>query len=143
MSRGLNILVVEDNEDDLFLMQQAFKKAGVSSRIQVARDGLEALEYLNPKESSEEAETNPLPDLVLLDVNMPRMNGFEVLDWIRRDERCSRLIVYMLTASSRDLDIQRAYDLGANSYIVKTSRFDDLVSFVKTLHEWHRFVCRS
>ncbi|HEU5124173.1 MAG TPA: response regulator [Verrucomicrobiae bacterium] len=142
MSFGLNILLADDNEDDVFLVKEAFKKAGVSSRIEIVRDGLEAVAYLEGKEPFSERATHPLPDVLLLDVNMPGMNGFEVLEWIRRDAPCKRLIVHMLTASSRPSDVERAYDFGANSYIVKTSRFQELVQFVKTLHEWHRFVSR-
>ncbi|HEY9510153.1 MAG TPA: response regulator [Verrucomicrobiae bacterium] len=142
MSFGLNILLAEDNEDDVFLVKEAFKKAGVSSRVQIVRDGLEAVAYLEGKNQFSARETHPIPDVLLLDVNMPGMNGFEVLEWIRRDAACSHLIVHMLTASSRPSDVEHAYDLGANSYLVKTSRFEDLVQLVKTLHEWHRFVAR-
>jgi DNA-binding response OmpR family regulator len=70
---------------------------------------------------------------------MPRMNGFEVLEWARQDDQCRRLVVHVLTASPREADVQRAYELGANSYVIKPSRVDELVALVKALHQWHHF----
>jgi CheY-like chemotaxis protein len=81
----------------------------------------------------------PFPDVLLLDLNMPRMNGFEVLEWVRKTGECSRLVVYVLSASSRQADVQKAYDLRANSYIVKPSRMEELTGFVAALHQWHGF----
>jgi CheY-like chemotaxis protein len=137
---SFNILVAEDNADDLFLLQEAFKRAGVHSGLQAVSDGVEALAYLKGEGVFMDRATHPFPDLLLLDINMPRMNGFEVLEWIRGDAQCNRLIVHVLTASSRELDIRRAYDLHANSYIVKPTRLDELVGFVTALGQWHRFI---
>jgi CheY-like chemotaxis protein len=140
MNRAFNILAVEDNADDLFLLREAFKRAAVTSQLNAVSDGIEALAYLSGREGFTDRMAHPFPDILLLDINMPRMNGFEVLEWIRQDAGCSRLVVHVLTASSRQLDVQRAYDLGANSYVVKPSRLDELAAFVKALHEWHRFI---
>ena len=139
MNDALNILLAEDNPDDVFLLQQAFKKAGVSSRLHLATDGMDALAYLKGEGAHSDRAAYPFPDVVLLDLNMPRMNGFELLEWVRRDPHCSNLIVHVMTASSRDADVQRAYNLRANSYVVKPSRVDELVAFVTALHQWHRF----
>jgi CheY-like chemotaxis protein len=140
MNHGVNILVAEDNPDDVFLLRHAFKKAGASSNLHSVNDGMEALAYLKGQDRFSDRKANPFPDLLLLDINMPRMNGLEVLEWIRGNPQCSRLIVYMLTASSRESDVQRAHDLRANAYIVKPTRLDDLVTFVKVLHEWQAFL---
>jgi CheY-like chemotaxis protein len=140
MTQIANILLVEDLEDDVFLMRQAFKKAEVRSRLEVAHDGLEAQEYLKGMGKYEDRVRFPFPDVVLLDLNMPRMNGFELLEWMRQDECCSRLVVYVLTSSARDEDVDRSYDLRANAYVLKPSRMGELVAFVRTLHEWHMFV---
>ena len=137
----LNILVAEDNPDDMFLLQQAFNKAKVSHRLHVVRDGVEALAYLKGEDGYADRNQYPFPDVLLLDLNMPRMNGFEVLEWARQDALCSRLVVHVLTASSRTLDVQRAYDLGANSYLLKPSRVDELMALATALDRWHHFVC--
>jgi CheY-like chemotaxis protein len=141
MSIALIILVADDNEDDAFLLQEAFKKAGVANRLLVVGDGLEAVAYLKGDGVYSDRAAHPYPDVLLLDLNMPRMNGFEVLEWLRKDSQCRRLVVHVLTASCRDEDVRRAYDLHANSYVMKPTRVDELVAFAATLHQWHRFTC--
>jgi CheY-like chemotaxis protein len=136
----LNLLIAEDNADDVFFLEQALKKGSVNYRLNSVCDGLEALAYLNGEGSFADREAHPFPDILLLDLNMPGMNGFEVLEWLRKDSRCTRLVVHVLSASSRDLDIQRAYELHANSYVVKPSRVDELAAFVRALGEWHKFL---
>jgi CheY-like chemotaxis protein len=138
--RRLEILLVEDNRDDVFFFENAFKKAGANGRLKAVADGKEALAYLTSEGIYSDRVNYPFPDVVLLDLNMPRMNGFEVLEWIRRDRNCGRLIVHVLTSSCREADVQRAYDLHANGYVVKPSRLEQLVAFVTALQEWHRFV---
>jgi len=136
-----NILLAEDNQDDVLLVREAFRKAGVSSRLHVVTDGAEAVAYLKGEGAYGDRLGFPFPDLLLLDLNMPRMNGFEVLEWLRQQPSLCRLIVHVLTASSRDADVDRVYELHANSYVIKPSRVDELVAFVAALHVWHRFVC--
>ena len=135
------ILIAEDNEDDVFLLQEAFRKAGVASHLHVVTDGAEALSYLKNEGVYSDASKFPFPDLLLLDLNMPRVNGFEVLEWLRQQPTLGRLMVHVLTASCREEDVKRAYDLRANSFVVKPSRVDELVAFVTALHTWHRLVC--
>ena len=139
VNRALNILLAEDNEDDVFLLREAFKRAGVGTPLHRVANGLETQAYLKGEGAYADRTTYPVPDIVLLDLNMPRMNGFEVLEWVRRDAQWSRLVVHVLTASPRETDIQRAYGLAANSYVVKPTRIDELVAFVTALHQWHRF----
>jgi len=135
----MNILVVDDSANDVFLLEQAFRKAAATSRLQAAADGIEARAYLKGEGQFSDRAIHPFPDLLLLDLNMPRMNGFEFLEWLRQDAEYSQLVTYVLSASARDGDVQRAYELGANSYVVKPSRMDELVSFVAAMHQWHRF----
>jgi CheY-like chemotaxis protein len=139
LNPSLNILVAEDNSDDLFLLRQAFKKAGVAHSLHEVPDGLEALAYLKGEAAFADRGLYPIPDVLLLDLNMPRMNGFEVLQWVRQDRHWKRLVVHVLTASARQADVARASELGANSYILKPSRVDELVGFVNAFHQWHRF----
>ena len=141
MKTHFKILVAEDNPDDLLLLEQAVKKAGVAMSLHPVSDGYDTLSYLKGEGLYGDRVTYPWPDILLLDLNMPRVNGFEVLEWVRRQSQCSRLIIHVFTASSRDDDVRRAYDLWANSYVVKPSRLDELVALVSALHAWHRFVC--
>jgi CheY-like chemotaxis protein len=141
MHAAFDILVAEDNEDDVLLLQEAFRKAGATSRLHVVVDGAEALSYLKNEGAYSDTSKCPFPDLMLLDLNMPRVNGFEVLEWLRQQPRFGRLMVHVLTASSREEDVKRAYDLGANGFVVKPSRVDELVAFASALHTWHRLVC--
>jgi CheY-like chemotaxis protein len=136
---SLSILVAEDNEDDLFLLKEAFKKAGVAKPFQVVSDGLEVVAYLQGEGIYADRKLHPFPDLLLLDLNMPCRNGFEVLEWIRSSPHCSRLMVHVITASIRQADVNRVYELRANSYIVKPTRLDELAAFVAALHSWHRY----
>ncbi len=139
MVSSLNILLAEDNEDEVFLLQQAIKKAKVAICLHIVKDGLEAQSYLKGDGAYANREQYPFPDVLLLDLNMPRMNGFEVLKWIRGDKQCRGLVVHVLTASARETDVDRAHELGANSYIIKPARVEELVAFVAALYQWHRF----
>lgn len=141
MPKALNILVAEDNTDDVTLLRHAFKRAGLTHQLQVVSDGSEALEYLNGENAYADRSQHPFPDILLLDLNMPRMNGFEVLEQLRQNPRYKLLVIHVLTASSRDADVRRVYNLGANSYVLKPSRVDELVAFSNALDEWHQFVC--
>jgi len=140
MTRPTEVLLAEDNADDVFLLREAFRKAALACELHVVTDGLEALEYLKGQGAFADRAAHPFPDLLLLDLNMPRMNGFEVLEWIRHDPFCKRMAVHVLSASAWQADIERASDLCANSYVVKPTRLDELVAFVTALHNWHRFV---
>jgi CheY-like chemotaxis protein len=140
LNNTLNVLLAEDREDDVFLMQRAFTKSGVTSHLNVVRDGAEALAYLKGEGAFADRSKFPLPDILLLDVNMPGVDGFEVLAWVRKEPKLSRLMVHILSSSNRDGDVQRAYDLRANSYIVKPTSVDDLIAFVSAFHAMHRFV---
>jgi len=126
------ILHVEDNPDDVMLMNLAFNRAGISARLHVVSDGDEAITALEQSSLNGGA-----PVCVLLDVKLPRVSGLEVLAWIREQPRLRRLPVILLTSSSQTSDINRAYDLGANSFLVKPPDLDSLTQLVKTVaHYW-------
>jgi CheY-like chemotaxis protein len=113
------ILLVEDDPDDVFFMEQAFKKNGESDALRVVRDGEEAVSYLQGEGAHADRSLHPMPSLILLDLKLPRKSGLEVLEWCRRHPATRRIPVIVLTASQADADINRAYELGANSYLVK------------------------
>ncbi len=126
------ILHVEDNPDDVMLMNLAFTRAGIAAKLQVVNDGDEAIAAL-----SNGVMDGVPPVCVLLDVKLPRISGLEVLEWIRKQPHLRRLPVILLTSSSQTADINRAYDLGANSFLVKPPDLDSLTQLVKTVaHYW-------
>ena len=129
-------MVVEDDPNDVLLLYRAFQKTGLKNPLQVMRDGQEAIDYLSHQGKFTSAGQFPLPALVLLDLNMPRKNGFEVLEWLRQQPALKRLSVVVFTASSEIADIERAYDLGANSYVVKPTNDDTLIAVVQQLHSY-------
>ena len=140
MSTALKILIVEDNPDDVFFFKQAMKKASADFHLHTVSDGVQAVAYLKGEAAFNDRASHPFPDVLLLDLNMPGMNGFELLEWVRSSSHSSHLIVHVMSASSRDLDIQKAYELGANSYVIKPSRIDELIRFVAALDQWHKFI---
>jgi CheY-like chemotaxis protein len=127
------ILLVEDNPKDVFLVQRAFRKAGIGTPLQVVNDGDAALHYLSGEAPYSDRTAHPLPVVVLLDLKLPRRSGAEVLVWIRQQPQLRRLPVVVLTSSREYADINRIYDLGANAYVVKPTDFEQLVSILKTL----------
>jgi CheY-like chemotaxis protein len=127
------VLLVEDNPDDVLLTRRAFAKVHSSAPLEVVVDGEEAIDYLRGAGTYADRERFPLPLLMLLDLKLPRRSGFEVLEWLRGQPGLRRLPVVVLTSSGQSPDVNRAFDLGANSYLVKPVRLDDLVNLIKTL----------
>jgi CheY-like chemotaxis protein len=121
MSSTCTILLVEDNQSDVFLVERAFQKAKVPHLLQVVEDGEQAVAYLSGAGPYSDRSRFPLPVFVLLDLKLPRQSGFEVLEWLRRQPAIRRLPVVVLTSSNHIEDIDRAYDSGANSYLVKVA----------------------
>jgi CheY-like chemotaxis protein len=128
------ILLVEDDPNDVFLLQRAFRKAGFEHPVQAVGDGEEAVAYLTGAGSYADRAQFPLPLLVLLDLKLPRKSGLEVLAWLREQPALRRLPVVVLTSSREPADVNRAYDLGANSYLVKPLGFEALLDMVKSLN---------
>jgi len=127
------ILLVEDNEEDTLLLRRAFRNAHIANRLVEVRDGQAAIQYLSGDADYADRACNPIPFLILLDLRLPKLSGFEVLAWIRDQPELAGLIIVVLTGSDRVPDITRAHDLGANYYMVKPGDFDDLVEMVKRI----------
>jgi CheY-like chemotaxis protein len=130
---SLSILVAEDDADDRVLLADAFAESGVVVMLECVTDGVELMERLGVRDAD---ATLGLPDLVLLDLNMPRMDGREALRAIREHERLRHLPVIILTTSKAELDIRVSYQLGANSYVTKPRRFDELIAVLRSLERY-------
>jgi CheY-like chemotaxis protein len=128
------VLHIEDDPNDSMLLKYACEKAHTGFELRVVRDGDEALAYLRGLDQFADREKYPLPDLILLDLKMPGLSGFDVLKWLREDEDLRGVPVIVLTSSNHEVDVQRAYALGANSYLVKPVGFDALVNVAVTIH---------
>jgi len=131
MLSGEFILLVEDDPNDVLLIQRAFQKAGLGNVLKVVRDGEQAIDYLGGRGIYAQREKFPLPFLLLLDLKMPGTDGFEVLRWVRNERNMKRLLIVVLTSSNLQADVDRAYELGANSYLVKPLEFSQMVNMIQ------------
>lgn len=130
------ILQVEDEEADIFLLQHVFQQAGLTVPVHAVSDGQMAIDYLAGTECFCDRDKYPLPCLVLLDLNLPKKNGFEVLDWLRHQPGLRRLVVIAFSASAFQKDVDRAYDLGVTCYIQKPSELELAIEMAKSLKGW-------
>jgi CheY-like chemotaxis protein len=136
MNEKQTFLLVDDSADDLDLMRIAFSKAGFTNPIQVVHNGEEAIAYLKGEGVYVNRTHYPLPAVMLLDLNMPRKSGFDVLNWIRREPAYKRISIIVLTASLRMEDVERAFDLRASAFLVKPNTLDQLSAMIRRLREW-------
>lgn len=136
------VLLIEDDPNDLFLLKRAFQKGLGTDNILTTRNGEEAIQYLkslvitesdSPQERSAEVEDAEIPSLILLDLKMPRKSGLEVLQWIQSQPLIKRIPTIVLSSSKAHVDVNRAYDLGANSYIVKPLEFQKMTEIVEMI----------
>jgi len=137
------ILLVEDDPNDVLLIQRAFQKAGLHDSLKVVRNGDQAIEYLSGEGDYGDRGRFPLPFLVLLDLKMPGTDGFEVLTWARNLPSLRRLLIVVLTSSNLQSDVDKAYELGANSYLVKPVEFDDMVNLIKRFEAYWTEINRT
>ncbi len=135
----IDILLVEDNEDDIVYVGEAFKEARLANPIHVVRDGEEALSYLRHQGKFKDSR---LPGLILLDINMPKKNGIEVLQDIKADPTLCHLPVIMLTTSERDVDITRSFSAGACSFIRKPVGFDELKIIIQQFEMYWALIAK-
>lgn len=135
--KDFTVLLVEDELNDIFLVKRAFKIAHLENPLQVVTDGEEATRYLSGEGKYADREAFPLPKLIVMDIKMPRMTGFEVLEWIKHDGKIRRIPVVIVSSSDRPQDIDRAYELGANAYMVKPMDYHAVERLFESItHYW-------
>ena len=130
------ILLVEDDENDVFFVTDALRRVGIELPIEVANDGQQAIDILAQAGNGVRQPGSPNPCFVLLDLNLPRRTGLEVLDWIRQDSSWKTLPVIVLTSSTSEMDMKQAYAQGANSYVIKPSDGTKLREFAQLLKQY-------
>lgn len=128
----IEILMIDDDEGDTFIASEALKEAKVANNFSVVHDGEEAIKFLNKEEGYEKS---PRPDLIFLDLNMPKMNGLEVLDWIKANDNLKRIPVVVLTTSDSDEDVINSYTKYANCFIKKPVNFESCADLLKSIDD--------
>jgi len=131
MSGNATILVADDDQNDVFFLRRAFQKSGLEHSVVHVSDGQEAIDYLQGEADFSDRSRFPLPSLLLLDLKMPKVDGFDVLAWLKNHAVLKTLPVVVLSSSSREDDIQRARSLGADDYRVKPADFEQLLTLAQ------------
>ncbi len=140
-AKSVVILLADDDEDDVILIKDSFQKSKLSNDLRVVEDGVELLDYLRRQGAFADPETSPRPDIILLDLNMPRMDGREALKEIKHDPRFKEIPVIILTTSQTHADILRSYQDGANCFITKPVTFQSMCEVVSKFGEyWFQIV---
>ena len=139
MDRNLTILLAEDNEDDAIFLERVFRKLGPSEPVRIVRDGAEAIDYLKGEGNYADRREFPFPNLLFTDLKMPRVSGFQVLEWLRNHSECRTMPVIVFSSSADPDDVARAYQLGANAYFVKPGQLGEMEELLKSAYEfWAR-----
>jgi len=136
LSKSNVILMAEDDSDDQLLVRDALNEAGFRMDLRFVSNGVELLDYLHQKNRFHNGTTSPPPGLIILDLNMPKMDGREALKEIKADPELRKIPVVILTTSTADPDIAKAYDLGANSFISKPAAFNMLVNIMRSIGQY-------
>ena len=138
----LRILLVEDEDNDIILVQRATERGGAGHTVYAVRDGEEAVHYLRGEGQYADRQKFPLPNVILSDLKMQSMDGFEFLRWLRGHPECSVIPTIVFSSSRQERDVREAYRLGANSYITKPSTAEELMQVLKATYEyWSRCEC--
>jgi CheY-like chemotaxis protein len=138
MAKKLVILVAEDDPNDLELLRHVVSENGVEVNFQPAHDGEQVINYLRGEDEFRDRSRHPVPDIIVLDLKMPRVNGFEVLQWLRQQQGLARIPVVVLSGSGLETDIEEAYRLGANTYFTKPGQLAELRKIIASLIDYWR-----
>lgn len=133
VTSSYSILLVEDDANDILLIQRAFRQVNLVHPIRIVQDGASAIAYLAGEDPYRDRDQYPLPHLILLDLKLPRRSGLEVLAWFKQQPSLRRIPVVILTSSREDIDVDRAYDMGANSYLLKPVTLDNLFHMIEAI----------
>ena len=136
MEESFPILIAEDDENDALILKRALRKAGFNNAFHVSKDGADVVSYMRGEAPYGDREKYRFPRILITDLKMPRMDGFELLEWIQSHPQCSLIPRLVLSASNQQADVQRAYRLGANSYLMKPSSFERLVEMLQTILQY-------
>lgn len=140
--RDCGILLVEDDYNDILFIKRAFRRSKMDNLMQIVRDGDEAVAYLSGKGDYGDRNVYPLPGIIILDLKLPRRSGLEVLEWLRQQPVIKRIPVVILTSSKENMDVNRAYDIGVNSYLLKPVSSNALNEMIEILNAfWLRLNC--
>ena len=140
LTNPVSILIADDDTQDTMLVRMAAQRAALGIRLESVSDGEQAIDYLLGRDVYANRQSHPFPSMMLLDLKMPRLSGFDVLDFVRRQPELRRLPVVIFSSSDDPKDIKRAYEAGANSYLCKPHSSDDLSALLKALGEyWCKF----
>jgi CheY-like chemotaxis protein len=139
----LNILLIEDSEIDALLFEEALVREGISGSLRRVSSGVQAISYLEGEGHYADRIGSPFPSVIFTDIHMPTMDGFAVLHWLRNHPKCGLLPVMVFSSSNDDSDIEKAYRLGANAYLVKPSSVTELQASVRAAHEFWRRCARA
>jgi CheY-like chemotaxis protein len=140
MPHRLKILVAEDSNLDRFLFERAVERTGAAFNVRFVEDGQEAIDYLHGVDGFSDRMQYPVPALIITDLKMPRLNGFDVLKWVKSQPRYQTTPVVVLTSSDEQRDVDRAYTLGASAYLMKPGPHGDMPELVRALEAfWQRF----
>ncbi len=132
-SKIVEILLIEDNPGDIRLTMEAFKNAKMANKLHIARDGEEAIQFLHKEPPFHDAVT---PDIILLDLNLPKVDGREVLEIIKQDNNLRKIPVVILTSSEAEIDVVQSYNLHANCYVVKPVDFEKFITVIKSIKDF-------
>jgi CheY-like chemotaxis protein len=138
MNQDQTLLLVDDSENDRFLVRSVFEKEGFKIAVHEVHDGAQAIAYLKGEGKYADRIQYPLPSIMLMDLHMPQKNGFEVLSWARAQDAFKSLSIIVMTASAQPIDVQKSFDLGASSYLVKPIRLNELAAMMTCLRDWSR-----
>jgi CheY-like chemotaxis protein len=138
----LPILIAEDDENDALILQQALRKVGFDNPFHISRNGADVMKYMKGEEPYSDRERYRFPRMLITDLKMPQVDGFELLTWLQNHPECNVIPRLVLSASQQEEDIQRAYKLGVNSYFVKPITFDGLVGILRIVFDYWQ-VCRK
>ena len=133
------ILIAEDSEEDALIVQHCLKRAGLPNPTHICRDGEEVIRYLNGSGAYADRQKYPFPRMLILDLKMPRLGGFDVLRWVRKNPSCAVIPTLILSSSNLPRDVQEAYELGANAYLMKRGNLTEIQDMFISLHGFWRF----